>query len=86
MKKDEQESKALVKYEPQSISLAERLELLAARKREELREAIKARKVGDPITAIIGSSYFISAVISTGLSIGSSPLSRALMPKKEKPC
>jgi len=97
MKKEKEECTALVKYEPKPLSLVERLQAkadhfraMADEKRDELSEALEKGLVRDPITGTIVGAWILNAVIGTAIAgaaaLGSSPIARATMPKKGKPC
>lgn len=73
----------LVPFEPKPLSLKERADAWKERARRSLREALEKGLVGDPITAIVTSSYFIGAAISTGLSVASALITSALTPRQK---
>lgn len=80
---DKDKSQALVKYEPQPLTVVDRLELYAERKRQELRESLQDRQVHDPITGAIFTIATLKALaISAAVSIGTALLTSVLTPKQ----
>jgi hypothetical protein len=85
--KKESQSQALVKYEPQPLTVVERAELYAERKRQELRGSLERREIHDPFTmAVFGmhvGKFLLFTAASIALSVGSSLAISALTPKQK---
>jgi hypothetical protein len=69
---------ALVLYEPQALTVSERLMARAERKRAELRESLERGEVAEPISL---TAVLVSVAISASLSAASYFLQRAFAPK-----
>ncbi|MEK6281888.1 MAG: phage tail protein [Acidobacteriota bacterium] len=80
--KDKDKPDALVKYEPKSLTFAERLD----KKKRELREALERGEVSDPITAAIGAITLTQALLagaSVAISILTPLIAGALTPRQK---
>ena len=88
MDSEENKCTALIKYEPDYVE-GEIVETKGwlARKREELRRALEAGEVRDPITGAIAAAFTIKALIgtavATGLSLGASYLASRLASRRQ---